>query len=72
MTKANFKKKMELWGNDFYENTCPSLQAEIVRKIMNNKVLDDFQKISFLNQYIGNLVTNEAVVKNLQMVNAMF
>lgn len=69
MTKAEFKKTMNVWGNDFYENTCPKLQAEIVRKIMNNKVMTDFDKITMLNQYTKNLTTNDCVVENIKQIN---
>lgn len=69
MTNADFNKNMVVWGDCFYEDTCPNMQAEIVRKIMNHKTLCDFEKITLLNQYTKNLITNEFIVENLKKAN---
>lgn len=69
MTKVNFKNEMEIYGDDFYEDTRYNLQAEIIRMIMNHKVISDFEKITLLNQYTNNLVTNNYIVENLERAN---
>ena len=69
MTQAEYKKHMSVWGDTFYKDTCTKLQAEIVRKIMNNKVMNDFEKITMLNQYVGNLSTNDCVVEAIKQYN---
>lgn len=69
MTRALFKKLIEMWGDNFYKDTCPKLQAEIVRKIVNCRAIDDFRKITLLNQYIGNLSTNNCVVEAIKQFN---
>ena len=68
MTQNEFKKMMNVYGDTFYEKTCPKLQAEILRKILNCKVLDDFEKITAVNQYVGNLITNDIVVQRIREI----
>ena len=69
MAKAELKREMSVWGNAFYEKTCPKLQAEIIRKIINCKAIDDFAKITMINQYTKNLVTNDCVIEAIKMYN---
>lgn len=69
MTQAEFSRDMKVWGESFYENTCTKLQAEIVRKIMNNKVMTDFEKMVMLKQYISNLSTNDCIVEAIKQYN---
>ena len=69
MTNAEMKKMMQVYGDVFYESTCTKLQAEIVRKIMNNKSMNDFEKITMLNQYVGNLSTNDCIVEGVKSYN---
>ena len=65
MTKAEFKKHMAIWGDDFAENTCDKLCCEVVKQIMNNKATTEFQKMTMIRQYLKNLVTNRCVLENL-------
>lgn len=69
MTKTEFNKKMEIWGDRFFEDTCDKLSAEIVRKIMNCKAIDDFNKMTILSQYMKNLSTNECIVEAIKYYN---
>ena len=69
MTKTEFKNHMAIWGNANYENTCPALQAEIIRKIMNCKAIDDFEKMAMLKQYINNLSTNNHITEAIKQYN---
>lgn len=62
MTKAQFRREMNVWSECFFKDTCYTLQAEIVRKIMNNKAMNDFEKMTLLGQYVDNLITNECAV----------
>ena len=68
MTQAEFKREMSVWGETFYSHTCPKLQAEIVRKIVNNKVMNDFEKMAILKNYIGDLHTNKSIVEAIKVL----
>ena len=69
MTQKEFKTRMNIYGNRYFEETCPVLQAEIVRKIMNCKALSDFNKMKILSQYIENLATNNIIVDGIKQYN---
>lgn len=69
MTTAEFNKYMRVWGDSFCEDTCDKLSAEIVRKIMNCKAMDDFNKMVMLRQYMGNLTANSCVVEAIKQYN---
>lgn len=66
MTQAEFKRKMSVWGNAFYKDTCPPLQVEITRKIVNCKALTDFERASILQQYIENRATNQSIADGIK------
>ena len=70
MTTATFKKLMGVHGEDFCDDTCPKLQAEIIRKIMNCKSIDDFTKMTMLRQYMGNLTANRCIVEAIKEFNS--
>lgn len=65
MTKAELKKHLAIWGDDFAENTCDKLCCEVVKQIVNNKATTEFQKMTLIRQYLKNLVTNRCVLENL-------
>ena len=65
MTNAQFKKQMEIYGNDFYGNTCYKTKLEIIKKIINCKAIPDGSKIILIDQYTKGLVTNNCVVESI-------
>ena len=69
MTQTQFKKEMQVWGDCFMQDTCYTLSAEIVRKIMNNKVMGDFDKMAMLKQYTNNTATNNSIVEAVKQHN---
>lgn len=69
MTQAKFKNLMNVYSGARFEDTCCKLQAEIVRKIVNNKVMTDPEKMAMLKQYMSNLATNETIVEGVKMYN---
>ena len=50
MTKAEFKKHMAIWGDDFAENTCDKLCCEVVKQIVKNKATTELQKMNLIRQ----------------------
>lgn len=69
MTKTELKKQLEIYGNDFYGDTCYKLQFEIIKKIVNCKNVNEFTKITLINQYTNNLIVNNSVIEFINQYN---
>lgn len=63
MKKAEFKELMDIYDNNFCEDTPEFFAIEIVKKIMSSKA-GDCTKLVLLRHYMNNISTNEAVIEN--------
>lgn len=69
MTKAQFKNQMEVYGNNFYGDTCYKLKLEIIKKIVNCRAIPDFEKLALVDSYTKSSVTNNFVVETIHQFN---
>ena len=69
MTKADFERHIKMWGDCFKCDTCPKLQFEIIKKIVNCKAIDDNTKLSMIDQYTSNQSTNNGIVNAIRHYN---
>lgn len=69
MTKATFDFNMQNQGECFMNESCYKLQLEIIKKIVNCKAIDDFDKLLLIKQYTSNLTTNNCVIEAIKQYN---
>lgn len=69
MTTKEFKNAMKIYNDCFYSDTCCKLQFEIIKKIVNSKNIDEFTKITMINQYTKNLTTNDCIIEAIKQYN---
>lgn len=69
MTQAELKKNLEVWGACFKDSTCPKLQLEIIKRIVNCKATDTNTKIAMVEQYVSNQTTNNCVIEAIKRYN---
>lgn len=69
MTKSELKKQLEIFGDDFYSNTCYKLQFEIIKRVVNCKNIDEFTKITLINQYSRDLISNDFILNIVNNYN---
>lgn len=65
MTKKELKKALGMWAEGFASDTCEKLQLELLRRVMQNKKLSDFEKMTLIRQYLKDLVTNDCILDRL-------
>ena len=72
MNAKEFKNAMQIYGDTFYSNTCCKLQFEIIKKIINAKNLDEFTKLTLINQYTKDLSTNDIIIEAIKQYNRAY